>query len=138
MGGAFRRHPDDPGVFRRRQIHGQRCPLGEDGSAITAYATYQSNDYGKEYLYSAYGTGSMFYSHIGYVIPGDKTKTRYQPYVSYASNSYDASDNNRNLFGIGVNAFMSGHHSKLTLEYKNQDFGDSDFKTITLQAMIYL
>ncbi|WP_396601464.1 hypothetical protein [Algibacter sp. R77976] len=113
-------------------------PLGDDGSAITAYATFQSNDYGKDYLFSAYGTGSMMYTHVGYVIAGDKTKARYQPYVSYGSNSYDVSDDNRNIFGIGANAYFSGHHSKLTLEYKNQKFGNSKTGTVSLQAMIYL
>ncbi|NNK81980.1 MAG: hypothetical protein HKO92_02530, partial [Flavobacteriaceae bacterium] len=103
----------------------------------TAYATYQSNDYGKDYQYSAYGTGSMAYGHVGYVFAGDKNKTRYQPYVAYASNSYDALDDNRNVFSVGTNVYMSGHNSKLTLEYKNQKFGESK-GTVSLQAMIYL
>jgi hypothetical protein len=113
-------------------------PLGDDGSAITAYATYQNNNYGKDYLYSAYGTGSMIYGHVGYVIAGDKTKTRFQPYISYASNSYDAVSDSRNIFGLGANAYLSGHNSKLTLEYDNQKFGSSKTGTLTLQAMIYL
>lgn len=114
------------------------APLSDDGSALTAYAVYQNNDYGKDYLFSAYGTGSMIYSHVGYVFAGDKTKTRFQPFVSFASNSYDAVSDNRNIFGIGANAYMSGHNSKLTLEYKNQKFGVSKLNTLTLQAMIYL
>lgn len=114
------------------------APLGDDGSALTAYATYQSNDYGKNYLYSAYGTGSMVYAHVGYVISGDKTKSRYQPYVSYASNSYDVTNDNRNVFGIGTNVYMSGHNSKITVEYKKEKFGSTDNGTFTVQAMIYL
>ena len=114
------------------------APLGDDGSALTAYATYQNNEYGKDYLFSAYGTGSMIYTHLGYVFAGDKTKTRYQPYASYGTNSYDAIDDNRNVLGIGINAYMSGHNSKLTLEYMNQKFGSSKIGTVTLQAMIYL
>ncbi len=114
------------------------APLGDDGSAITAYATYQNNNYGQDYLFSAYGTGSMVYGHVGYVIPGDKTKTRFQPYLSYASNSYDAVSDSRNILGIGANAYFSGHNSKLTLEYQNQKFGSSKTGTLTLQAMIYL
>ncbi len=114
------------------------APLGDDGSALTAYTTYQSNDYGKDYLFSAYGTGSMLYGHIGYVFASDKTKTRFQPYASYTTNSYDAVDDNRNVLGIGMNAYMSGHNSKLTLEYKNQKFGNSKTGTLTLQAMVYL
>lgn len=113
-------------------------PIKDNGSALTAYATYQWNDYGPNYRYSAYGSGGMFYGHVGYVIPGDINKVRVQPYVSYASNSYDQTPDNRNIFGIGGNVFFEGHHSKLTLEYKNQKFGASDLGTVTLQAMIYL
>tara|TARA_R110002096_G_scaffold50062_1_gene131813 strand:+ start:752 stop:1981 length:1230 start_codon:yes stop_codon:yes gene_type:complete len=113
-------------------------PLGDDGSALTAYAVYQTNDYGKNYLFSVYGTGSMIFAHLGYVLAGDKTKTRYQPYISYGSNSYDVVSNDKNIFGLGANAYFSGHNSKLTLEYKNQKFGDSKTGTVTLQAMIYL
>ncbi len=113
-------------------------PLGEDGSALTAYAVFQSNNYGKNYLFSAYGTGSMIYGHVGYVFKGDKSRTRYQPYVSYGTHNYDAVNDNRNTLGIGVNAYMSGHHSKLTLEYKSQKFGALDLNTLSLQAMIYL
>ena len=40
--------------------------------------------------------------------------------------------------GVGINAYMSGHNSKLTLEYMNQSFGSVDTSTISLQAMIYL
>ena len=114
------------------------APLSDNGSAITAYAVFQSNDYGKDYLFSAYGTGSMLYGHVGYVFKGEATKTRYQPYVSYGTHSYDATSDNRNTLGVGVNAFMSGHNSKLTLEYKNQKFGELDSNVISLQAMIYL
>jgi len=113
-------------------------PLSDNGSAITAYAVYQNSNYGKNYLYSAYGTGSMIYSHVGYVFKGDLAKTRYQPYVSYGTHSYDAVGDDRSTLGVGVNAYMSGHNSKLTLEYKNQQFGALDETIISLQAMIYL
>ncbi|WP_265198404.1 hypothetical protein [Aureitalea sp. L0-47] len=114
------------------------APIGENGAAITAYATYQSNDYGEDYLFNVYGSGGMFYSHAGYLISGDSKKARFQPFLSFASNSYDAVSDNRNIFGIGANAFFSGHNSKLTLEYKNQKFGDTENSSVTLQAMIYL
>lgn len=113
------------------------APIGTKNAAITAYAKFQSNDYGKDYLFSAYGTGTFTYGHVGYLLPSEKT-TKIQPYVSYASNSYDATDDNRNILGIGSNLYMSGHNSKLTLEYSNTKFGDNETGTITLQAMIYL
>ena len=114
------------------------APISDNGSAITAYATFQSNNYGEDYIYSAYGTGSMFYAHVGYVIPGDVKKARLQPYLSYGSSSYDAVSDNRNVFGTGANLYLSGHNSKLTLEYKNQKFVGDAAGTVTLQAMIYL
>jgi hypothetical protein len=114
------------------------APLSDNGSSITAYAVYQNNNYGKNYLYNAYGTGSMIYSHLGYTLPGNISKTRFQPYVSFANNSYDATQDNRNILGIGANAYFNGHNSKLTLEYQRQKFGVSTLNTLTLQAMIYL
>ena len=112
-------------------------PVGSNNSAVTAYATYQSNNYGKDYRFSAYGTGSMLYAHFGYLIGRDKAKTRFQPYLSYASNSYDAVSDNLNILGLGINAYLSGHNAKLTLEYQNQNYTSST-GTLTLQAEIYL
>ncbi len=114
------------------------APLLGNNDAITAYATFQNNDYGTNYMYSAYGTGNMIYSHIGYLFGGDNTKPRFQPYVSYAINTYDKVNDNRNILGVGTNIYFSGHNSKLTIEYKNNSFGDNLTNSITVQAMIYL
>ncbi|MGB5820629.1 MAG: hypothetical protein WBG90_14185 [Saonia sp.] len=116
------------------------APIGADGSAITAYATYQNSDYGNNYtLGTTYATEDMIYAHVGYLIPGDKNKTRYQPYLSFNNRQIDAIDDNSTRFGIGANAFFTGHHSKLSIEYSNQKFGTNDgINIITLQAMIYL
>tara|TARA_R110002012_G_scaffold206357_2_gene376163 strand:- start:21666 stop:22886 length:1221 start_codon:yes stop_codon:yes gene_type:complete len=149
VGAGFFLHPSGSVSLNETELQGEDvaifavdafydAPIGDNGSALTAYATFQSNDYGKDYLFSAYGTGQMVYGHLGYVFKGDVAKTRFQPYVSYASNSYDAVDDNRNIFGVGANAYFSGHHSKLTLEYKHEEFGDFNQNIISLQAMIYL
>jgi len=114
------------------------APIGDNGAAITAYATYQKNDYGEDYLFSAYGTGTMIYGHAGYVLPGDKAKTRFQPYASFALNEYDAIADNYNRLGLGINAYFSGHNSKLTLEYSNDNRGGTSSEGILIQAMIYL
>ena len=115
------------------------APLGSNGAAITAYGVYQSNDYGENYYFDPYATGKMIYSHIGYLISRQKEKTRYQPYISYQSRSINAINDHYNRFGLGANIFMTGHHSKLTLEYSNTKIGNSDSTgAITLQAMIYL
>jgi len=149
VGAGFFVHPSGAVVVEDGELKGQDvaifavdafydAPLGENGGAFTAYATFQSNDYGRNYLFSAYGTGSMVYAQAGYVIPGGKKDFKLQPYATFASNSYDAVDDNRNILGIGANAFFSGHHSKLSIEYRNQDFGNNDQNTILVQAMIFL
>ncbi|GAA3512676.1 hypothetical protein GCM10022393_28110 [Aquimarina addita] len=116
------------------------APLGDNGSVITAYATYQNNDYGTNYtLGQTYETGSMIYGHVGYVIPNADKKIKYQPYVLFNNRSIDLIDDNATSFGIGANAYISGHNSKLTLEYQNTTYGDNDGQgVLTLQAMIYL
>ncbi|WP_299534878.1 hypothetical protein [Ulvibacterium sp.] len=128
--------PEDVRIFAVDAFYD--APWGDDGSAITAYATYQHNDYGEDYFFLAYGTGNMAYGHLGYLLPGSVLKTRFQPYASYALNTYDAFENNRTIFGIGANTYFSGHNSKLTLEYRHESFGDDKLGTVTLQAMIYL
>lgn len=114
-------------------------PVGKKGAALTAYALYQNTDYGKNYrLGTTYETGSMIHAHVGYVLPG-KSKTRFQPYLSFDERQIDALNDNASQIGIGANAFFSGHNSKLTLEYQSLKYAtDKAVNTITLQAMIYL
>lgn len=115
------------------------APIGGNGGAITAYALYQNNDYGKDFrLGTTYETGSLVHGHLGYVLP-IKTKTKIQPYLSIDSRKIDALDDNASQFGIGTNFYLSGHNSKLTLEYQSLKYAQNDaVNTITLQAMIYL
>ncbi len=115
------------------------APIGDKNSAITAYAVYQSNDYGRNYNFGAYSTGNMVYSHVGYLVSGDKDKTRFQPYVSYQNRQIDAINDNASRFGLGANVFMTGHHSKITFEYANSKVGSANSTNVfTVQAMIYL
>ena len=81
----------------------------------------------------------MVYTHVGYLLPGDKTKTRIQPYLSYNNRSIDAIDDNATRFGVGGNIFLTGHHSKITIEYSNEKIGEADARgLVTVQAMIFL
>ncbi|NHN25783.1 hypothetical protein FIA58_008865 [Flavobacterium jejuense] len=115
------------------------APIGSNGGAITAYALYQNTDYGKDFrLGTTYETGSLLHGHLGYVLP-IKTKTKIQPYLSFDSRQIDALDDDASQFGIGTNFYLSGHNSKLTLEYQSLKYAQNDaVNTITLQAMIYL
>ena len=115
------------------------APVGSNGGAITAYALAQFNDYGRNYtLGTTYETGSLIHGHFGYVFPTEK-KTKFQPYIQFDNRKIDAIDDNATTFGLGANAYFSGHNSKITLEYFNTKYGSNDaIGTLTLQAMIYL
>ena len=114
------------------------APIGENGASLTSYAVFQSNDYGTNYFLGPYSSGEMLYGHFGYLLPSAKSTTRFQPYVSYNYTFVDASDQDRTIFGLGINAYLNGHNSKLTLEYKSESFGTINQNTLSLQAMIYL
>lgn len=115
------------------------APIGSKGGALTAYALFQNNDYGKDFtLGTTYETGTLFHSHLGYVLPVN-LKAKIQPYLSYDNRKIDAINDNATQFGIGTNMYLSGHNAKLTLEYQSLKYATSDaVNTITLQAMIYL
>lgn len=151
IGAGFFYHPNGSVLYENAKPQGEDVmifagdvfldmPLGSNNSSITAYAVYQNNNYGKDYYYSAYGTGNMIYAQLAYLIPGSKEKSRFQPYVSYANNSYTAtSRGDKNISKAGVNMFLSGHNCKLTLEYLNSKIVDGgNSSSVTLQAMIYL
>lgn len=115
------------------------APLGGNNSAITAYAVFQDNDYGEDFNFGPYSSGNMFYTHVGYLISGDKTKTRFQPYVSYNNIQIDAINDNSSRLGVGANVYLTGHHSKLSFEYANTKIGNADSTgQFTIQAMIFL
>lgn len=150
IGFGFHNHANGSVIQENGQLVGQDVnifaldafydsPIGGNNAAITAYATFQSNDYGQDYLLgSAYGTGNMLYAHVGYLLGGDKAAKRFQPYLALMNHSYDATDDNQTQLKLGVNMYMSGHNSKLTVEYFNSSFGDNSTNNLAIQAMIYL
>jgi hypothetical protein len=149
FGTGFFAHPNGSVIQEQNGLSGEDvllyavdafydAPVGDKNAALTAYAVHQQNDYGENYLFGPYGSGSMTYGHIGYAIPSENENLRLQPYAAYASHQFDATDDNRNIFKTGVNAYFSGHNSKLTLEYKSDEFGNLNQDFISLQAMIYL
>ena len=131
-------------------------PVGkkEKGAAVTAYAGYFNYNFGPNYLRNvgimnegaadaAYsgshkvmsgpgnaqpliGTGSNFYTQVGYLMPkgSDKPKMRVQPFTAFTYKNLDAikTANNGKAIGLtnfdfGVNWLLDGHHAKITTQY---------------------
>lgn len=142
-----------------------------NGSAITAYAAAYFNDYGPNHVrnigilnpadgsnqsvglrgnsFPVIGTGTSLYTQLGYMLPKKRDDVIWQPYVSLIYNDFEGlQDSNGDqvaatVFDLGLNCYLAGHHSKLTLNYRHRpDFTDIDAveyrPELTFQAMIYL
>ena len=123
------------------------APLNsEKGTAINAYLGYFNTDYGKGYLryngimnpangttmaaspagsfgnaFPMFGTGSVIYAQFGYLLKKDllgETHGTLMPYVTYQSSNYERLDKQMTVYDVGVNWFLKGHSSKLTLDYQ--------------------
>src|SRR5688572_4879107 len=105
-----------------------------NGSALSVYARYFNYDFGLGYLryngfmnpagagnfgnaFPMFGTGSVIYTQLGYLLKNDllgEGRGPLMPYVSLMSADYDRLANRMNVFDIGVNWMIKGHHTKLT------------------------
>ncbi|SKC45156.1 hypothetical protein [Ohtaekwangia koreensis] len=125
------------------------APLNtEKGTALSAYAGYYNLDYGTNYLrfngimnpangvtgsqyisgtqgnaFPMFGTGQVLYTQIGYLLKKDllgEGNGTLMPYASLMSADFDRLDDNMNVWDVGVNWFIKGHSSKITLDYQNR------------------
>lgn len=150
-------------------------PVGDKAkkAAITAYSVFYDYDFGPNYLrnigimnegvvdntYSGtralagpgnlqpmVGSGTIWYTQAGYLIPNkdEKPKVRVQPFAAYTYKDFDALKKASSQFDIGTNFFLDGHHAKITAQYSTRpvytavDKIDSYKGEILVQLQIYL
>ncbi|MFO0358445.1 MAG: hypothetical protein ACK50A_15945 [Sphingobacteriaceae bacterium] len=122
----------------------------DKGSAISAFAGYYNMNYGYKYLryngsmnpstasnasnlvqstaygnaYPMFGSGQNLYAQIGYLLPKKllgETNGQLMPYASAQYADYAGLHNKAMVvYDAGVNWFIKGHQSKLTLNYENR------------------
>jgi len=120
----------------------------EKGTALNAYVGYFNTDYGNGYLryngimnpangnttplaqpnsqgnaFPMFGTGSVLYTQVGYLLKKDlfgEGNGTLMPYASLQSASYDRLNTQMTVWDVGVNWFIKGHTSKLTLDYQDR------------------
>lgn len=113
------------------------------GSAVTAYAGYNYFDFGPNNLrnigimnvgdtgsgttfngrgnaYPVIGTGHIFYTQAGYLLPGRPLGVQLQPYFGLQVSAFDALDEVSTVFDVGANFFMIGHNAKITINYRSR------------------
>jgi hypothetical protein len=124
------------------------APLNkEKGTAVNAYLGYFDTDYGPGYLrynnamnpgtsitgpylpgtqgnaFPMFGTGNQIYAQAGYLMKKDlfgEGNGTLMPYVSLQSAQLDRLDKQMNVYSAGINWFIKGHTSKITLDYQNR------------------
>lgn len=143
-------------------------PLSTKKDALTFYGSYSNYNFGKNYVrhigilntadgggalrgnaVPTLGTGQIFYGQVGYLLPEFGISTRFQVYGAFAHSRFEGLRNAAdqlvpvNTIDAGLNVFMAGHHSKITLNYRARpDFTNIEqvnYKNeLTLQFMVYL
>jgi hypothetical protein len=123
------------------------APLhAEKGNALTVYASFSSNDYGKNYVrnvgvmnpangtnaegsfngagnaFPMIGTGNTFYAQAGYLFKKDLLGNlgTLQPYAASQYSKFDLLSDPMLMYEAGLNWIIEGHRSKLSLNYQNR------------------
>src|SRR5258706_5581294 len=84
-------------------------------STGTAPANSQGN------AFPMFGTGNVVYAQAGYLLKKDllgEGNGTLMPYVTLQSAKYDRLDKQMNVWDFGMNWFIKGHTSKMTLDYQ--------------------
>ena len=143
-------------------------PVNGNG-AVTSYLAYYYIFFGPDYLRSMttmnvsrlglnqsisqgmgnsqweIGTGHILHGEVGYLIPAENTKNRFQPYGAITMKSFEGLDETSFQFDAGINWLMFYHNLKWTLQYSSrpifnldndQNKWTSSKGQITLQAQI--
>ncbi len=118
----------------------------EKGTAITVYASFSSNDYGKNYIrnlgvmnpatginangsfngagnsFPMYGTGSTLYAQAGYKfrngLLGDQGTI--QPYACAQYSTFQLLKDPMLMYEAGLNWLIESHRSKISLNYQDR------------------
>jgi hypothetical protein len=122
--------------------------------ALTSYSVYYNYNFGPNYLRNIgimnvgahdplstkipalsgfgnaqplIGTGSIFYTQLGFLLPNTKEtpKLRIQPFAAYCHKNFDALDKASNQFDLGANLYLHGHHAKITPQFSTRPVYDT-------------
>jgi hypothetical protein len=119
------------------------------GTALNAYSVFYKSDYGNNYLRNigilnlhpstqavsanpdaswagggnaqpTIGTGNIWYTQLGYLLPKLKNGTAFMPYATYTYKNFDRIGKSSGQFDLGLNYLINGHNAKITLQYSTR------------------
>jgi hypothetical protein len=119
------------------------------GTSLSVYSVFYINDYGPNYLRNigilnqhptaqplsanaetswagggnlqpTLGTGKIWYTQVGYVLPRFKNGTGLMPYATVTYKDFDRIGKASTQFDLGLHYLISNHNAKITLQYSNR------------------
>lgn len=129
------------------RYNGIMNPASSSSLNATNAITGQGPLYGN--AYPMFGTGKVIYAQLGYLLPKTllKNNRKLMPYASATLAKYDRLEGLwTNTFNAGLNYFMYGHKSKVTLDYQNRPSykvntgaveSDKRLSSLTMQYQIF-
>jgi hypothetical protein len=119
------------------------------GTALNAYSVFYKSDYGNNYLRNigilnlhpstqavsanpdaswagggnaqpTIGTGNIWYTQLGYLLPKLKNGTAFMPYATFTYKNFDRIGQSSGQFDLGLNYLVNGHNAKITLQYSTR------------------
>lgn len=88
------------------------------------------------------GTGIIWYSQLGFMLPKLKNGQAFMPYITHTLKDFDRIGKVSNQFDLGMNYFISGHNAKITAQYglrptyKSDALGNPEFNGFKGQFVI--
>lgn len=137
------------------------------GSALTSYAVFYNYDFGPNYMRNVgimnigfgagstqngpgnaqptIGTGNIFYTQTGYLLPKSVLEDhgRLQPFGALTYKNFELFDTSSWQYDLGFNYYMNGHQAKITLQYSNRPLFENYRKSgsageLIIQTHIFL
>lgn len=76
------------------------------------------------------GTGNIWYSQAGFVLPKFSDKVKLQPFFAYALKDLEALNQIGNYFDVGANLFILAQNAKVAYQYSSRPLYTQDTKEV--------
>jgi len=80
------------------------------------------------------GTGKIWYTQAGFLLPKFSDKVRIQPYATYSLKKLDALAQTGSYYDLGTNILLDGHNAKISLQYSSRPLYDTATNTVFKRA----
>ncbi|WP_313383758.1 porin [Chishuiella sp.] len=76
------------------------------------------------------GTGKIWYTQAGFVLPKFSDKIKIQPFASYSLKDFEALNQVGNYYDIGANLFILSQNAKIAYQYSSRPLYTKDTKEV--------